>query len=230
VHIQKRFLLAAALALLPVDRCSAQFFTPVSTTMEAETWYFNGNQDGTPYDQALVQGPDDNENLGDQTGTLQASSQLTYSDPIGPLTSTANGSVTIDSAEGVIDVTLGATTDGGLPFQIQGSVTTTIIFDVPPNSGIDLALASPGDPYEFNLNTSELDGPNGLSWSDIGSLNIPSVPAGEYTLTCLSRTQTVTGHGFDAGFSPTIQIFPEPEESALAIGVMSLLPLRRRRG
>jgi hypothetical protein len=220
MHTQKRFLLAVALALLPVDRCSAQFFTPVSTMINAETGFTDSGTFG--------QGPEDDEDFGNQTGTLPVSAEFDYTG----LTSAASGTVTIDPAGGVIGINLSATGVGGStpngPLAATAYADATIIFDVPPDSGIYVSLNVTGF-GGYDNSSSSLTGPDGFSTGASGE-NFPSVPPGQYTLEAFADTQEITGFLRDGNNSSSIRIFPEPEESALSLGIMGLLPLRRRRG
>jgi hypothetical protein len=143
--------------------------------------------------------------------------------------SSADGSASIDPASGTISVTLNATTNSGDPVPGRGLATATIVFDVPPDSGIHLGLDLDALNFIYNFTSASRDGPDGLHWQEVSSEDIPSIPAGQYTLTCLAGTQVVTGAGFGGQNLTTITIFPEPSESILAAGILSLIPIRRRR-
>lgn len=218
-------------AFLPASLTFGQYFTPVSTILETKTWGSLGNPPG-----GTVQGPDDYKDFGSQTGTVQASSSLAaYAVP----PTAADGSVTIDPVGGTINVSLTATSQSGAPFPTQGLASTTIIFNVAPGYGMNLGLntAYPhtdDDPY--NNVSSTITGPDGFSFAaslgDFTVQTIPSVPAGQYTLTCTAMTNEIAGTEaqFPGDNVTTITLFPEPTGLIFAAGIFGLIPMRRRRG
>lgn len=225
----------AVFGALSASLCSAQYYSPVSTIIDSETWF---TRNGTStYGQATAQGPNDYQDLGTQTGSNTASSQFGYND-IAYVTGSSSSNAIVDPTGtvtglpphppgGLIYVNLSATTDGGRPDYLRALATATTVFNVPANSSFYLTFDTTGHD-QFAASWS-LTGPNNTTYTSLNTF-YNNVPPGQYTLTATAATEYLAGVGFGGSVEGDVVISPEPACGAIILALASCLGISRRHG
>jgi hypothetical protein len=168
------------------------------------------------------EGPNNQDNLGTQTGSHQENSSFSYFSGWSQSEVNCSATATASVSDAEIGLSASTTTNGYGENDTQGTGSALVDFSLPADEWLVLNYNGMGS---SDQTTYTLTGPAGWTWNGMSGAEFLA-PAGDYEFSVSADIQRMAGMDFASSENAVLDVVPEPMGIAIVVG---LGLIRRRR-